>query len=107
MNKYIENATLKIVQRMEKNRQEYEELRRNYNDTGYDRYKNKMDALDVEYEEFKAFIGVKEEQNSSDSLELERLRDILKNIKSKIYYMEFDFPDNSHLIGLKRLLNED
>lgn len=106
MNKYIEKATLKIVQRMEKNRQEHEEMRRNYNDTGYDRYKNKMDDLETEYEELKAFIGIKEEQNTSELVELERLRNILKNVKNKIYYMECDFPENSHLIGLKGLLRE-
>ena len=48
MNKLIEKATLKIVQRMEQNRKEFAEAQESYGDTGYDKYYNKMDRLDAE-----------------------------------------------------------
>ena len=37
MQKEIEKAVLKITQAMEKNRKDFVELERNYQDTGYDR----------------------------------------------------------------------
>lgn len=108
MNKYIEKATLKIVQRMEQNRKEFVEAERSYQDTGYDRYFKKMNMLDEEYKELKEFLRIEPEHEVTPEtgIELNRLRRILKDVKSKVYYMEFDFPQNSHLIGLKELLRE-
>lgn len=108
MNKYIEKATLKLVQRMEKNRKEFNEAKDWYNDTGYNRYFKKMEALDSEYEELKEFLhkDQKQEVLPETIIELDRLQRILQNVKNKVYYMEADFPVNSHLIGLKDLLRE-
>lgn len=55
MQKVIEKAVIKITQEMERNRKAYNEARGSYNDTGYDRYYNKMTKLDAEYEDLKAF----------------------------------------------------
>jgi anion-transporting ArsA/GET3 family ATPase len=108
MNKYIEKAMLKIVQRMEQNRKEFVEAERSYQDTGYDRYFNKMNTLDSEYKELKEFLHSEPECAAAPEteIELDRLRMILKNVKSKVYYMEADFPANAHLMGLKELLRE-
>jgi hypothetical protein len=108
MNKYIEKATLKIVQRMEQNRKELNEAKESYNDSGYDRYLKKMEQLDKEYEEFKEFLHIQEPDNSltKANLEIDRLQRILATIKNKIFYMEADFPANTHIIGLKDLLRD-
>jgi hypothetical protein len=108
MNKLIEKATLKIVQRMEQNRKEFVEAEASYSDTGYDKYYNKMIRLDTEYNELKDFMHLETttEALPQTIVELDRLREVLKNIKSKVFYMEIDFPANSHLIGLKELLRD-
>lgn len=108
MNKYIEKATLKIVQRMEQNRKEFVEAKENYRDTGYDQYFKKMNSLDNEYAEFKEFLQIEQKHEVAPQtvIELDRLQRILKDVKSKVDYMEADFPANAHLIGLKNLLRE-
>jgi hypothetical protein len=108
VNRLIEKATLKIVQRMEQNRKDFVEVEASYRDTGYDKYYNKMNRLDAEYKELKEFIHLEEttEALPQTVVELDRLREVLKNIKSKVFYMEADFPANSHLIGLKELLKD-
>lgn len=55
MHKEIERTALRIAQAMEKNRKSYLEAEESYRDTGYDRYWNKMQLLDAEYEELKLF----------------------------------------------------
>ncbi|QAT43459.1 hypothetical protein [Aminipila luticellarii] len=107
MNKHIEKATLKIIERMEKNRHEYNEAKEWLDDTGYDRYYKKMERLDAEYEELKNFINPEPEgATAAELIELDRLRRTLKDVKSKVFYMECDFPSSSHLIGLKDLLRD-
>ena len=61
-----------------------------------------------EYEELKDFMHLETttEVLPQTIVELDRLREVLKNIKSKVFYMETDFPANSHLIGLKELLKD-
>jgi putative IMPACT (imprinted ancient) family translation regulator len=108
VNKLIEKATLKIVQRMEQNRKEFVEAEASYRDTGYNKYYNKMNRLDVEYKELKDFmhLGETTEVLPQTIVELDRLREVVKNIKSKVFFMEADFPVNSHLVGLKELLKD-
>jgi archaellum component FlaC len=67
-----------------------------------------MNALDNEYEELKSFLHVEHEDDTTLKMdnELNRLRTLIKNVKSKVEYMEADFPANTHLIGLKELLRE-
>ena len=65
MQKVVENAVFKITQAMEKNRKAYAEASEWYIDTGYDRYWNKMERLEKEYEEFKTFLGLNTEENKN------------------------------------------
>ena len=108
MQKVIENATLKIVQAMEKNRNAYNEADEWYKDTGYNRYWKKMEKIDAEYEELRDFLHPEEkiEVQPETILRCYELERMLKNVKSKVFYMEFDFPANSHIIGLKELLRD-
>ena len=63
---------------MEKNREAYVDADRSYRDTGYDRYYNKMNKLDAEYEEFKDFLGLGNDQ------ERERLENIIFKYSEEI-----------------------
>ena len=104
MQKEIEKAVLKITQAMEKNRKDFVELERNYQDTGYDRYWNKMQKLDAEYEELRAFIQPKQEL--SPNKEVDELRRIVKNIKSKWEHLKSDIPITADLMGIDDLFKE-
>ncbi|MFR5585446.1 MAG: hypothetical protein ACLTLQ_18000 [[Clostridium] scindens] len=51
---------------MERNRKDYNETADCYRDTGYDRYWDKMERLEKEYEELKSFLGLNSStQNAS------------------------------------------
>ncbi len=104
MQKEIEKAVLKITQAMEKNRKEFVEVEGNYRDTGYDRYWNKMQKLDAEYEELRAFIQPKQEL--SQIKEMEELQRIVKNIKSKWEHLKSDIPITADLMGIDDLFKE-
>lgn len=116
MHKEIEKAILRITQAIEKNRKAYVEADGNYRDTGYDRYWNKMQKLDAEYEELKAFLHPEEkiEVQPDTILKLDELQHSVKNIKSKWDYIcqDFNLPATPDVIGIndifrdiKRLLN--
>lgn len=106
MQKEIEKAVLKITQAMEKNRKEFVEVERNYRDTGYARYWNKMQKLDVEYEELRAFIQPKQELSLSQVKEMDELQRIVKNIKSKWEHLKSDIPITADSIGIDDLFKE-
>lgn len=103
MLKEIEKATIKITQAMEKNRIAYAEAEEWYRDTGYDRYFKKMNKLDIEYEEYKAFLHIKEEPMVSVNHEEEYLN-LLKAIKGKWYYLKFDIPVTPESNAIDQLL---
>lgn len=113
MHKEIEKAVLRITQAMEKNRKAYTEADENYKDTGYDRYWNKMQKLDDEYEELKAFLLPNEEINvNTDTIKLNELREKVRCIKSKWEYLRADLPYSAESVGIddvfrdiKQLLN--
>jgi predicted nuclease with TOPRIM domain len=104
MQKEIEKAVLKITQAMEKNRKEFVEVEGNYRDTGYDRYWNKMQKLDAEYEELRAFIQPKQEL--SQIKEMDELQRVVKNIKSKWEHLKSDIPITADSIGIDDLFRE-
>ncbi|CUX28055.1 hypothetical protein [Clostridium sp. C105KSO13] len=108
MQKVIENATLKIVQAMDKNRKAYNEARDWLNDTGYYRYQKKMDKLDGEYEELQAFLHIEEkvEVQPETIRECDELKRTLSNIKSKWNYLKADMPVSADTIGLDDLLRD-
>lgn len=110
MNKWIENMKLKIVSKMEANRKAFEEAEASYGDTGYDRYYKRMEKLDNEYEELKAFLLDGKEDNeqllTEIKMENEALRKTLSEVKSKVYYLSKDFPRCSDLINLEDILKQ-
>ena len=108
MHKEIERAVLRITQAMEKNRNNYVEAKEFYRDTGYDRYWNKMQKLDKEYEELELFLHPKEEINVSPETikKLNELQIKVKNIKSKWEYLRVDLPDSIDSIGIDDLFKD-
>lgn len=108
MHKEIERAVLRITKAMEKNRNTYVEAEEFYRDTGYDRYWNKMQKLDKEYEELKLFLHPKEDINVSPETirKLDELQIKVKNIKSKWEYLRVDLPDSVDSIGIDDLFKD-
>lgn len=108
MHKEIEKAVFRITKAMEKNRNAYVEAEESYNDTGYDRYWNKMQKLDIEYEELKAFLHPKEEINISPETirKLDELQRKVKNIKSKWEYLRIDLPHSVESVGIDELFKD-
>lgn len=108
MLKEIEKATIKITQAMEKNRLAYAEADECYKDTGYDRYFKKMNKLDAEYEEYKAFLHIDDEpdldQECSNIKEIDELRRTISTVKSKLFYLSKDLPQCAELVSLRELL---
>ncbi len=106
MHKEIEKATLKITQAMEKNRKAYNEAHASYRDTGYDRYYKKMEKLNNEYAELKAFLHTEEKTEVLPGTvkELYELKGKLNSIKSTVEYILTDLPVSSEAIHLKELL---
>lgn len=107
MQKVIEKAVIKITQEMERNRKAYNEARGSYNDTGYDRYYNKMTKLDAEYEDLKAFLHPEEKSEVPEVYrECDELRRMLRNLKSKWQYLRADLPVSADTIGIDDLLRD-
>ena len=108
MQKVIENAILKVTQAMEKNRNAYNEARGSYNDTGYDRYYNKMAKLDAEYEELRAFLHHEEKDEIPAEVYRERdeLRQTLRNLKSKWQYLRADLPVSADTINIDDIFRD-
>lgn len=108
MHKEIERAALRITQAMEKNRNAYEEAKGNYRDTGHDRYLNKMQKLDIEYEELKTFLHPKEEISISPETikKLDELQRKVRCLKSKWEYLRSDLPDSSDSIGIDDIFRD-
>ena len=104
MHKEIERATAIITKAIEKNRKAYEEADGSYRDTGYDRYWNKMQRLDAEYEELKAFLHT-EEKNEVQPDTIRKLYELqrkVKNIKSNwdYVYHDFNLPATPQVVGI-------
>ena len=103
----FEKAVIKITQEMERNRKAYNEARGSYNDTGYDRYYNKMTKLDAEYEDLKAFLHPEEKSEVPEVYrECDELRQMLRNLKSKWQYLRADLPVSADTIGIDDLLRD-
>lgn len=110
MHKEIEKAVLRITQAMEKNRKSYVEAEGSYKDTGYDRYWNKIQKLDAEYEELKAFLHPEEkvEIRPETIRKLDELQRKVKNIKSKWEYLcaELNLPATADVIGINEIFRD-
>lgn len=107
MHKEIERAVLKITQAMEKNRKQYVEADDNYRDTGYDRYWNKMQKLDIEYDELKTFLhGEKIEVTPETIRKLRELQAKVTSVKSKWEILRRDLPASAETCGIDDILKD-
>lgn len=110
MHKEVERAVLRITQAMEKNRKAYLDAEEFYRDTGYDRYWNKMQKLDAEYEELKAFLHPEEKVDVQPETirNLDELQQKVKSIKSKWEYLcvALNLPTTVDVIGINEIFKD-
>lgn len=108
MQKVIENAVLKITQEMEKNRKAYAEAEEWFRDTGHDRYFNKMNKLEAEFDELKSFLGL-DKQDKRNAFEAENIRlysenkelkGFIKAVKSQVDYIKADYWSDPRVVRL-------
>lgn len=113
MNKYIEKVenykqkTLGTA--LEKLKAEYADAEDMYTDSGCDRYYNKMQKCEKEIEEIENYLEpVTVHQNvvAGDYKELLELREKMKNIKAKLFYLGADFPQCADIINLKDMVRD-
>ena len=106
MNKAIEKAKSKIIQEMEKNRKAYDDAAGSYRATGYDRYYNKMEKLEKEYEEMQAFLGLNspEEKIEAENVRLyeenKELKRFIREAKSCMDYIHANYWSDPDVIKL-------
>lgn len=114
MNKHIEKVERykeKVLRpALEKLKEEYEEAKEFYRDTGYDRYYNKMQKCENQIEEIERYLGESEKEKTeitaSEYKELLQLREAMKNVKSKVFYISKELPMCADLINLQDLLRD-
>lgn len=114
MNKYIEKVEKYkekvLFTALEKLKTENEVAEEFYRDTGYDRYFNKMRRCESEIREIEEYLGInkeeKREMTASEYKELLQLREAMKNVKSKVFYLSKELPMCADLINLQDLLRD-
>lgn len=114
MNKYIERVERykeKVLNAaLEKLKAEHEEAEDFYRDTGYDRYFNKMQKCESQIKEIEKYLGEskgeKKDITASEYKELLQLREAMKNVKSKVFYLSKELPMCADLINLQDLLRD-
>lgn len=114
MNKYIEKVEeykqKTLGKALEKLKSEYEQAKDFYTDSGYDRYFNKMNKCEEQIEEIEKYLnGEQEERNelrADDYKELLILRETMKGIKSKVFYLSKDLPMSADLRNLQDMLRD-
>lgn len=114
MNKYIEKVEeykeKTLGKALEKLKAECEEAKDFYTDTGYDRYYNKMNKCEAQIDEIEEYLrGGKEEKvclQPEEYKELLQLRQVVKNVKSKVFYLSKDLPMCADLLNLQDMLRD-
>ena len=113
MNKTIEKIesykTQKLESAIEKAEAELDDAKASYRDTGYDRYFNKMERLEDEIEELKAYRD-KDSAISDAVKEKQRVRaeldEIKKDLSNKIFYLLAAIPECSEAKSLKAFVDK-
>ena len=116
MNKIIEKIeaykTKELEKAIAKAKQGYEEARDFYNDTGYDRYYNKMNKCEAELQELKDYLHkdkvVVEKLSTNEYKEYFKMKQDLQSLKSKLFYLVKDLglPATAELISMQDILRE-
>lgn len=112
MNKYIEKVEKykeKVLRpALEKLKADHEEAEDFYRDTGYDRYYNKIQKCENQIEEIEKYLNAGKEEikqiTPSEYKELLELREAIKNVKSKVFYLSKELPMCADLVNLQDLL---
>ena len=112
MNKTIEKIEAykaqKIESALDKARTELDDARACYNDTGYDRYYNKMEKLEREIEELEAYRDRDKAVNEALAEKFkmkQELDSIKKDLSNKIFYLLAAIPDCSEAKSLKMFVD--
>lgn len=104
-----------IGKEIEKNELKYKEAADNYNDTGYDRYYNKMQKLDEELNELKNYLKTEEKSElATDTMtadmykEYKELKLAMKSLRSHFLYVKSDLnlPYTRDLECMEEILND-
>jgi len=114
MNKHIEKVEQykqKVLEKeLENLRAKYHEAEYSYADTGQDKYFNKMSIYEKQINEIEEYLKPKDEITLREYKELKNLRWVVKNAKSKVFYIFADWPDglppHTELINLRDMLRD-
>lgn len=114
MNKHIQKVEeykeKTLGKALEKLKSDYEEAEDFYRDTGYDRYYNKMKRSEEQINEIEEYLNCKKEDKAEitakEYKELLQLRETMKNIKSKVFYLSKELPMCADLINLQDMLRD-
>lgn len=114
MNKYVERVEKykeKVLgQALEKLKNERKEAEDFYNDTGYERYYNKIQKCEKQIEEIEKYTEAGKTEvrkiTGEEYKELLELRQKIKNIKSKVFYLSKELPMCADLINLQDSLRD-
>lgn len=116
MSKYIEKVEhykqKTIGTAIEKMKAEYADAKDSYNDTGYDRYFNKMQKREAEIQELENYLHKNEvvikDLSTEQYREYLKMKQDLQSIKSKLFYLVTDLglPATADLISLQDILRD-
>lgn len=114
MNKYVEKVEKYkervLVQALEKLKTDYKLADFSYRDTGYDKYYNKMKKCEIQIKEIEEYMNAGKEEvrqvTAREYKELLELREAMKNVKSKIFYLSKELPVCADLVRLQDILRD-
>ena len=105
--KTVENA-------LNKAKEEYQEAEGSYNDTGYDRYYNKMNRLEKTIKELEAYIEkdrvnerlliLKSELECEKELNRKKIQEIKKDLMNKLFYLLKVIPECAEARSLEEYI---
>ncbi len=103
----VENA-------LNKAKEEYQDAKGSYNDTGYDRYYNKMNRLEKTIEELEAYIekdrvnerllDLKSELECEKALNRKKIQEIKKDLMNKLFYLLKVIPECTEARSLEEYI---
>lgn len=90
----------------------YKEAKKSYDDTGYDRYFNKMERCEKELQELQEYLHkdetVVKDLSTNEYREYLDMKENFKTLISKFFYMfaDLNLPETSEVKGIQRLLEK-
>lgn len=107
--KTVENA-------LNKAKEEYQDAESSYNDTGYDRYYNKMNRLEKTIKELEAYIekdrvnesllDLKSELECEKALYKKKIQEIKKDLMNKLFYLLKVIPECTEARSLEAYIKK-